>query len=208
MTDRLEILQKIESGELSPEVGLAQLNKLDSAGTPPAEVSEPAPAAPVAEVIDPPADSTSQAKPDLPEFSGFRYVSWILFGAFLILTVISANWMIQGWLAHPFGWGFWLSWFPFALGILGMATSLNSRWLHVRVTSKKAGSHQNVRVSLPLPLGIASWLLRMNPGWLPQQVRDQHIGETLHELNKGITRDQPFFVEVDEEDEHVEVYIG
>lgn len=208
MNNRLEILNKIESGELAPEAGLALLNALDAAAEQPSPAPTPEASAPAVEVIPPVAHKDEMPEADRPDFSRFRIISWILFAAFLILTVLSANWMIQGWQAHAFGWGFWLSWIPFAIGILGMATSLNARWLHLRVTENENGKQKNIRISMPLPLGIASWLLRANPGWLPQEMRDKNIGETLADLNKGITRDQPFYLEVDEEDEHVEIYIG
>jgi hypothetical protein len=164
---------------------------------------------PNVEVIPPaPSSQNTSSKSDMPDFSKFRALSWVMFGAFLILTLISANWMIQGWQTKNFGWGFWLSWIPFAVGILGMATSLNSRWLHLRVREGGYGHQKNIRISMPLPLGLASWILNANPQWLPQEVRDKHIGETLHEINHSITREDPFYLEVDEGDQHVEIYIG
>jgi hypothetical protein len=48
----------------------------------------------------------------------------------------------------------------------------------------------------------------MNPSWLPQEMRNKNIGETLGEVNQSISRNEPFFIEVDEEDQHVEIYIG
>lgn len=208
MNNRLDVLQKIERGELSPEEGLAQINAIDAGADQPAPAATAEEAMPAAEIITPARPSGSSTPIDRPDFSRFRFISWILFGVFLILTVLSASWMIQGWQAHPFGWGFWLSWIPFAIGILGMATSLNARWLHLRVTENEDGRQKNIRISMPLPLGIASWVLRANPGWLPQEMRGKNIAESLDEINKGITRDQPFYLEVDEDDEHVEIYIG
>jgi hypothetical protein len=206
---RLEILQKIESGEVTPEEGLRQLDVFDSEQL----VNEQEPASPAP---DPMIEVLSLVttgkdgppKSELPDFSRFRIISWLLFGAFLVLTLISANWMIQGWQTHPFGWGFWLSWIPFAIGVVGMATSLNTRWLHLRVTEMENGKEKNIRISMPLPLGLASWFFKINPSWLPQEVRNKNIGETLSEVNKAVSRDEPFYIEVDEEGDHVEIYIG
>jgi len=39
-------------------------------------------------------------------------------------------------------------------------------------------------------------------------VRAKHIGEVLGEINRSISRDEPFFIQVDENDQHVEIYIG
>ena len=208
--ERLEILRKIEAGEVSPEEGLRLLNAVDGdASETPERMGINPISSPAVEVLQPaPSGQNVHPKSDMPDFSKFRMLSWIMFGAFLILTLISANWMIQGWLTKNFGWGFWLSWIPFAVGILGMATSLNSRWLHLRVREGGNGHQKNIRISMPLPLGIASWILNANPQWLPQEVRDKHIGETLREINHSITRDEPFYLEVDEDDQHVEIYIG
>ncbi|MHB0989346.1 MAG: hypothetical protein ACYC3P_11890 [Bellilinea sp.] len=208
-SNRLEILQKIESGEVTPEDGLRQLNAIDEdQPTTGQEFASPA-TAPTIEAISPAhPDQGSTPDTDMPDYRRFRVISWALFGAFLLLTLISANWMIQSWQMRPYGWGFWLSWIPFAIGVLGMATSLNTRWLHVRVSEIENGKRKNIRISLPLPLGMASWFFKMNPSWLPQEVREKHIGETLSEVNQSISRNEPFFIEVDEEDQHVEIYIG
>lgn len=209
--DRLEILKKIESGELSVEEGSHLLNELDN-GVPPVLPGWTSQAVeePKVEVIVPSYASRSpNEKAEIPpDFKGYKAWSWVFFSLALLLTGISAWWMVSAWQNKPFGAGFWFSWIPFILGIIGMATSFNTRWLHVRVTDKKNGEWKNIRISLPLPLGLASWVLRIVPGWLPQEVRDKHIGETFNEINRSITRDQPFYVEVDEEDEHVEIYIG
>ena len=208
-SNRLEILQKIESGEVTPEDGLRQLNAIDGGPLAPEQEFTSLPPDPTVEIISssrPMQDSAP--KTDMPDFARFRVISWALFGVFLLLTLISANWMIQSWQMRPYGWGFWLSWIPFAIGVLGMATSLNTRWLHIRVSEMENGKRKNIRISLPLPLGLVSWFFKMNPSWLPQGVRNQNIGETLGEVNQSISRNEPFFIEVDEEDQHVEIYIG
>ena len=208
--NRPEILQKIETGEMSPEEGLRLLNAVDGdSPVMPEQMAVDYASVPEMEIIRPrDTGQSDKDKASKPEFSKYRTLSWLMFGAFLILTLVSANWMVQGWLANNFGWGFWLSWIPFGIGVLGMATSLNSRWLHLRVTEGKGGERKNIRISMPLPLGLASWVLNAVPGWLPQEVREKHIGEALSEINRSITRDEPFFIEVDEDDQHVEIYIG
>lgn len=210
---RLEILQKIESGELSVEEGFHLLNELEvteAGGTQAADAGYAQPIAgkilesnPSNESMDPEA-----GKSDLPDFKRFRKWSWVFFGVFLLLTAVSAWWMFSAWQNHPFGIGFWLTWIPFSIGVLGMATSFNARWLHLRVRDKKEGEWKTIRISLPMPLGIVSSVLRAKPGWLPAKMRDQHIGETLHVFHQSISHDQPFYIEVDEEDEHVEIFIG
>lgn len=57
-------------------------------------------------------------------------------------------------------------------------------------------------------VGLATWVLKMNPKWMPQEMRDKNIGASLEDLDKSITRDQPFYLKVDEDDEQVEIFIG
>ncbi|TDA65396.1 MAG: hypothetical protein D9V45_12455 [Chloroflexi bacterium] len=208
-SNRLEILQKIESGEVTPEDGLRRLNAIEDAQLTTGQEFASLKTNPAVEVISPAhPDEGSTPDADMPDFARFRVISWALFGAFLLLTLISANWMIQSWQTSPYGWGFWLSWIPFAIGVLGMATSLNTRWLHVRVSEMENGKRKNIRISLPLPLGLVSWFFKLNPSWLPQEMRSKNIGETLNEVNQSISRNEPFFIEVNEDDQHVEIYIG
>jgi len=209
--DRLEILRKIEAGEINLDEGSRLLNELDNSLMPnPAAFAGRESEPPHVEIINSyPGNHGADEKAEVPpDFKGYKIWSWVFFSLSVLLTGISAWWMVSAWQNKPFGAGFWFSWIPFILGIIGMATSFNTRWLHVRVTEKKNGERKNIRISLPLPLGLATWVLRMVPGWLPQEVRDRHVGETLFEINRSITRDQPFYVEVDEEDEHVEIFIG
>ncbi|HWR66136.1 MAG TPA: hypothetical protein VN364_08450 [Bellilinea sp.] len=208
--NRLDILQKIETGEVTPEEGLRLLNAVDgNSPVTPDRMAFDSASVPDVEILQPRVASQAAAdKANLPEFSKYRTLSWLMFGAFLILTLVSANWMVQGWLANNFGWGFWLAWIPFGIGVLGMATSLNSRWLHLRVTDTGNGRQKNIRISMPLPLGLASWVLNAVPGWLPREVREKHIGEALSEINHSVSRDEPFFIAVDEDNQHVEIYIG
>lgn len=210
---RLEILQKIESGELSVEEGARLLNQLEAVQAVKAQASYAATAdtAPDAdpEVVATPAPVEGEFdQSTLPDFRGFKVWSWALFGLFTLITGISAWWMISSWQRHPFGWGFWLSWIPFLLGILGMVTSFNARWLHLRVTERENGEWKTFRLSFPLPLGIAVWALKSNPQWLPRGMRDKNLGVSLDELDKSFTPDQPFYLKVDEDDEHVEIFIG
>lgn len=204
--NRLEILKKIEMGELSVDEGFRLLNQMEADQA--AEAQEP--------VVEAPPEPAAPSDPlvgeveetTMPEFRRYRVWIWVMFGFFVLLTGISAWWMVSAWQRHPFGWGFWLSWIPFLLGVLGMATSFNARWLHLRVRERKNGEWTNIRLSFPLPLGLATWVLKMNPKWMPQEMRDHNIGASLEDLDKSITRDQPFYLKVDEDDEQVEIFIG
>lgn len=102
------------------------------------------------------------------------------------------------------------AWLTLLLGALGVAVgywSRNAPWLHVRV-QERDGSQVNI--SLPLPLALADWVLR-----LAQELVDEETSATLESagafldaLKRGETGD-PFTVEVDDgEGDRVLIYVG
>ncbi len=210
---RLEILRKIESGELSAEAGLGLISQLE--GVNPLVESgaggiEPGAALGIADAPSESATGSEAAAPrGTPDFGRWKVWTWIGFGIFTLVTAVSAFWMVQGWQAHPFGWGFWLSWIPFLIGIAGMMFMFNSRWLHVRVRHSRGGRQERVAVSVPFPPGFVALLFRTFPQWVPERAGGVDIGEILDEMSRGISKDQPIYIQVDEEDGgQVEIYIG
>lgn len=205
---RLEILKKIETGELSAEEGFRLISLIEG------ETAESVPQSASAAQETPPPERLTQAQvvshpQPLPDFNRWKIWSWVGFGIFLLLTAASAVWMIQGWTARSWGWGFWLSWIPFLIGVAGMALMFNTRWLHVRVRNDSGEKHERVAVSIPFPLGLVSWLFRTFPQWIPEKAGGANIAEIIDEMNASLSKDEPLVVEVDDEDgEHVEIYIG
>jgi hypothetical protein len=137
---------------------------------------------------------------------------WVYpFAVGVLLTILSAYWMYQGYVAAGLGWGFWLSWFPFALGLLILVVSWytrTARWLHVRVREDKGKHSSRVSISIPLPLGLAAWVLEtFGKNWLPPELRDKGLGEMLRQVEQSVNSDTPFHVWVNEEGSQVEVMI-
>jgi len=231
---RLDILRKVERGEISPQDGSLLLEKLEmglplETGDLPPAVQEPLPpaeppAAPVpdVEVISPPAPvSAAPATGESPqltdlEMSRFNFWQrwWLLpFGIGVILILLGAYWMHLGYIAAGLGWGFWLSWFPFGLGVLITAVAARSRtarWLHVRVHQDgENGIPRNVNISFPLPISFGAWVLRTFGHWMPDKFQNQHLDEMLTMLDQALTKDAPLHVMVNEKGgDRVEVFIG
>jgi len=210
---RLDILRKIESGELSAESGLGMISQLEGASQ--QAKDGPAGRKPGAGLgaEDAPTERAAgveaDAPRDMPDFRHWKVWTWIGFGLFTLLTAVSAFWMVQGWRAHPFGWGFWLSWIPFLIGIAGMMIMANSRWVHVRVLHTRGGRRERVAVSVPFLPGLVSWVFRTFPQWTPERAGRVDISEILDEMSRGISKDQPIYIQVDEKDGgQVEIYIG
>lgn len=211
--ERLIILQKIQSGEISVEDGSRIIDALDGRidedenQQPESGLLESGVETALPEQVD--VIATGQEKTAPPDFSGWRVWSWVAFGLFVLLTAMGAVWMVQGWQTRPWGWGFWLAWIPFVIGLLGMISTYNVRWLHVRIRRASGDKPERIAVSLPLPLGLATVIVGFFSRWMPPHVREKNIAEILRDLDKNITKDEPLHIQVDDEDgEHVEVFIG
>ncbi len=206
--ERFEVLRMIESGQISPEEGLRLMNALDNGNHAMVEITaveEAPPAAPVPVEIIPPASESA----DMPDFSRWRIWSWVGFSAMVLLTGLAAVWMVQGWNARPWGFGFWLAWIPFLVGVLGMLLTYDSPWLHIRIRQKPGSKPQKIAISMPLPIRAAGWFMGSFSHWMPPKVREQNLGEVVSELGKNFSKGEPLHIRVDDEDgEQVEIYIG
>jgi len=105
-------------------------------------------------------------------------------------------------------------WLACTLPVLGFGALLagltwwsrQARWLHINV--REAG--QRVHISLPVPLRLAAFALRVARPWVPQ-LRETAIDEALLALaDADIEGQEMLVVEVDdaEEGEQVEVRLG
>ncbi len=200
---RMRILKRIEAGELSAEEAVREINALGQA--PPVQ-SEPEPET-IPPVLEPDAGKATSAPPmDVPKGLAhfWLYPLWagvaiIVIGAFLLYAVYGAAGSV------------WLSlcgWPLFALGVLVTATAWwlrTARWVHVRVTGK-----ENVRISLPLPLKLTAWVVKVARPFVPQ-FKDTGVDEVIMGLGDMLSKDgQPIYVDVNDDEigEHVQVYIG
>ena len=213
--ERLIILRRIESGDITIEDGMKILDAIEGrtyaeedgqavevelpngsneqTGETGTEVLESQETAPPVDLRDP----------------RWKVWSWVVFGLFVLLTALSSVWIAQGWAAHPWGWGFWLAWFPFLIGVLGMITTYNARWLHVRIQQAPGEKPRQIAVSLPLPLGLISLIVPLFSRWMPAEVNGQNLGELLHEMDQSLSGNEPIHIFVNDKDgSKVEVYIG
>ncbi len=210
--ERLELLRKIEQGELSPEEGLRLINALEGGAASLPQIlevtsdsEEPTERVKEVDVIE-----TTSEKSTPPDYRHWRRFSWIIFGVMVLLTGLSAVWMVLGWLSRPWGWGFWLAWLPFVIGVVGMWLSYNSPWIHVRIRQRKGAKPERVSLSFPLPVHAVVWFLRTFGRWMPPKVKEQNLADMLNELMKNLSGNEPIHIQVnDEEDgEEVEIFIG
>ncbi|HER40091.1 MAG TPA: hypothetical protein ENO10_02620 [Salinimicrobium catena] len=207
------ILEMIEQGHITAEEGLRLLNAMSGdLASPSKGVVEDSAAGDVefvdGEVVEPP-------YPQIPEDELQRIEKlkrwWFLpFGLGLLMTILGAVWMYMGYQAKGFGFGFWISWLPFFIGIALMAISFQtskSVWLHVRIKQKPGENPQRINISLPLPLSLTRWAMSTFGHRIPG-LKDQPVEEYSEILN-NLSPEEPFYVHIDDEDgEEVEVFIG
>ncbi|MFC1936696.1 hypothetical protein ACFLYP_03415 [Chloroflexota bacterium] len=207
----MEILEKIERGEISPEEGARLLKGESSLGEYAEEISQNI------EIISPLHNSHHPP----PDFSKDieKWRRWWMIPAWIGITLIllGAWWMYSTLQSAGVNFWFFCAWLPLLLGILLAALTwpcLNRAWLHVRVKEGRSGKKSNVAISMPLPLGLASWGFRNFKHYIPSHIREKldetAIDEVLEALGDSAKRGNPFYVQVDDEDggEKVEVYIG
>ncbi len=236
MSDNPErkILDMVEKGQISPEEGLRLINAMKGshASKPVDEPAVPAAGEKTEKMVPETLDSDGQPAeltlgansaeagtpyeaPAIPEEELKRMKRlkrwWVLpFGLGLLVTVLGAIWMYMGYVDRGFGFGFWMAWLPFLLGIFVMVVSFQtsrSVWVHVRIKQKPGSRPQNIAISIPLPVNLGRWFFNTFGEQIPG-LKDQPVGD-IGEILDSISPEEPFYVHVNDEDgEEVEVFIG
>jgi hypothetical protein len=196
-TTFMQILEQIEKGDLPTEEGIKWLNQ-----------AAPKEKTTVQIDLDPDDDTEHDPPPRLSDEELNRWKHWWTYPMYvgLAIVVLSALWMNSAYQGSGYGFWFFCSWFPLALGVLLISLSWLSQkgpWIHIRVSGK-----DNVAISLPAPLGLAGWALRTFGGFIPY-LEKTAVDEIINALDETAKSDTPLYINVDEEDgEHVEVFIG
>lgn len=142
---------------------------------------------------------------DIPNVEGFwKYIMAVGSGIFLLFGLLMTS--ITGFFALMcFG--------PFALAGFGIAAlgmwSRDSHWLHVHVKEKDGN---NIRISLPLPLGMAGWIMRLVQPVIRQRVGNVNLQKLdlasfITAMGDELSPENPIMVVVDDDDDQVLVYI-
>jgi hypothetical protein len=228
-TERLQVLEMIESGVITPEEGARLISALEdhSPAIEPAEnldpsttgyslLSNPPERSPEPEVL------TDEPAPDLEDEAGERtfdpgfqyWQRWWRIPMWIGIVITVSGGLLMFLALQTSGIGFWFgcTWVPFLLGVGVMAlawSSRTSRWLHLRIHQKPGERPQTISLSFPLPLSITAWFLRTFGGYIPQ-LKNTGVDEMILALGKNTGPDNPFYIEVDEgeDGERVQIYIG
>jgi hypothetical protein len=187
MSEKMQILEMIESGEISAAEGARQLEAL----------AEPAL----------PAHSPEAARIALPVW--VRRICQAVFWSGTALTAGGAL-LVTLFYAGKAGVGSAICGWPlFVVGLLGLLLGIwlpSATWFSLRVREEDS---QRISLALPLPLGPIAWIVRLARPFVPQ-LQDMAVDEVILALREEVRRGHPFVVDVAEgkNGERVHVYIG
>ncbi|MEA3377859.1 MAG: hypothetical protein U9R72_16850 [Chloroflexota bacterium] len=195
--ERLRILELIESGHISVEEGVRQLEGLVAAETSDGAQSAEASVLPGEQLQSP-------AEFPLPAIAR---IAWrIVFG--VGVSVVGAGGYL---LARAYGragmpgltWG----WVLFALGLLVLLLGWwlqRARWFYLRVREHDGRAFT---IALPLPLGLVLALLRIASPFVPQ-LQEMEVDQVLLAMRDELEQGRSFAVNVDEgeDGDQVELY--
>jgi hypothetical protein len=182
-TDRMEVLNRLEAGEINAEEAIeALVQEQDFAGSEHFEDEES---------VSPP---------------GWR--SWWLIPFSLGIAGTAAGLGLSQW----GGW-WWVCAGPMlvislTVVIVAAATS-QSPWVHLRVRTGAEDGYHRFNLHLPIPLRLTAWSLRVFGSNIPG-LDDTALDELLLGLEGNLSSETPIRIEVQngEEGEHVEVFMG
>jgi hypothetical protein len=215
LNEKLRILQMLREGAISVDEASMLLEAV--AGTDPSD----------GDADQDTASSTGGAKTpvDLPDVGRFRRLVYIPF-IVSILVLILSGWGTYALFHRAQGrvtLGFVLLVILAVLAFLAAALALWATtvpWLHVRIRGAPDGGSQGTRIafSLPLPLTLAGWGLRLAYRYRTRFARlDQETADRLDAaaallaaMRQDLGRQgaEPISIDVSDKEERVQVYIG
>ncbi|HNS50598.1 MAG TPA: hypothetical protein PKO09_05395 [Anaerolineae bacterium] len=194
--DRMQVLQRLEAGEIDAATALRLLKEIEPVGVEagPLEQPEDGETITAARAGGQPPNHWARFWLFPLAAAGILLAVGGLILFFVLLTGAARGWRVCGWL-------------PLTLGVLGVLFALWSRsakWLHVRVQEKHG---KRIAISFPVPLTLVAWILRVVGPFVPQ-LRETGADEMILAF-RDTGRDEPLHLQVDDEDgEHVEIYVG
>ena len=203
--NRMDILKKVENGELSLEEASKLLSELEQVEELPRNEPEV--------VVVEKNINTENVPAGENEKPGWAFVFWVaplILG--LILTVFSSTWLYQNYLSSGLGFKFWLTWIPFSIGVFLIYFGWllqKARWIHINIKQPKGESPQRIFLAFPLPFQFIGFVMKIIKGKFSDKMSNIEIEELLKTVDDHIKKDEPLYVNVDDDDgTKVEVYIG
>lgn len=201
----LKVLQMIQEGTLSAEEGERLLDALEStrAG---AQTSGQPSVSPQRPPIPP--ENESPPEPAAPAGApGWWRIAWVYVLA-LGVVLLAAGGLWVGWLARG---NASLGWLGCAVPLILLGTlvvllawwSRVARWLHLHVRDEE----RDIRISMPLPLRLAAWVLRWLRPWVPG-LRTTAVDELLLAMAGENAGGNVLVLEVEGEEDGEQVHLS
>lgn len=221
---RIQILEMIESGQISTAEGLRRLSELEEQGGVAGQLAEQVP-----EPLPPPGSTFETTEPGGDQFvsgashrptpsalppAAAKWRRWWQVPLWIGVGVTVFGGLLLYWVLQAAGVGFWFfcSSLPLLLGVAILVLAWGARtspWLHLRIQQQPGEWPRQIAISLPLPLGLTSWFLR-NFGERIPDIQGQRMGEIISAVRNSASPENPLYIEVDEGEggEKVQIYIG
>ncbi|MEX2144720.1 MAG: hypothetical protein WD740_08990 [Anaerolineales bacterium] len=219
-SERLNILNRLEKGEISPEEAAGLLSVEEGATTLPQtpmgvleqlergeinpeeaarRLSEPAQAKPqerakAAATVEVIPGKTKREKP-----SSNWWLMPIGLGA--LLAVLAGLWMSADLRDGGIGIGFFCAWFPLALGVLLLLLgwfASRGPWAHLRVKSHQ-GERVKFNLDLPVPIGVAGSALHFVGDRIPGLDKED-MDNLMNALEEAVKGGEPIHIRADSDD--------
>ena len=209
--ERLEILEMIQKGTISPQDGMKLIEALSESWDAADEEYLHA-SADMEESTNPNetfTDSSEIINEDLDKWRSW----WIIpFWIGVAITVLGGALMFQAWSVYGIGLGFIAAWIPFLIGIGLLVLGWNSRtgpWIHIRVQQQPGEKPERIAISFPIPNRFFSWSIRTFGSFIPN-LDATGLDEIFLTLGSYSAGDAPLTIDVDEGEngEKVKIYIG
>ena len=207
---RLEILEKIDRGEISVDEGLKHISNLENEIEQQLSVDEQSGNHIRDEEMNIYVGSVENSIPaNMPNKANWwRVPFWVGIG----MATAGALLMFQISLSSGYGFWFFCASAPLFLGLLLLMLAFVSRkgpWLHLRVSNRPNDWPQNFAIRFPIPIRPTVWFLRTFRNRIPR-LEDTSLDEVLLAVGAETSPENPIFIQVDEgeEGENVEIFIG
>jgi len=209
--ERKKILQMVEEGKISAEEAATLMRALDED----AEMENEAVEADVEVIESTPSPGYERAA--APEFDAIkaraRRFSLIPLWVGVFITVFSA-WVIYS-IQQNVGVNFWFycMTLPLMLGVLLIALGAggrSSRWIYVDVDRrdvKPGDGPKHITLGFPIPFGLVAWFFETF-GHNINGMNNSKVEGIVQMMHATKNSDEPLMVNVDDDDAHVQVFIG
>jgi len=213
--ERKKILQMVADGTITAEGAAGLMRALDDDTDPGTNHADESAEAEL-EVIQP-HQGSSYEKAEAPEFDRIkeraRRFALIPLWIGIIFTVFSA-WAIYA-IQQNVGVNFWFycMTLPLLAGVLLIALgagSRTSRWIYVDVDRRNAepgDGPRHITLGFPIPLGLVAWFFE-NFGHNFTGMSKGRVEGIIQMMNATKDSKEPLMINVDDDDAHVQVYIG